>query len=100
MMTLHGVDVYIWSPTTPNVPTEFGPFTLKFITNRGTKVYPPPAPDMELMDWPRCRFLSDEVVTDKQVDELVTHLTENGFRWTATQKLLRLDGVDQFSQPY
>ncbi len=100
MMNLHGVDIYIWTPKTPDVPKEFGPFELKFITNRGTKVYPPPAPDMELMDWPRCRFLSDTEVTDKQIDDLVVHLTSLGWKWTATQKLFRKDGVDQFSQPY
>ena len=100
MMNLHGVDIYIWTPQTPNVPKTYGTFELKFITNRGTKVYPPPAPDMELMDWPRCRFLSDTEVTDKEIDDLVNHLTGLGWRWTATQKLFKKDGVDQFSQPY
>ena len=87
-MTLHGVDVYIWQDEQPALPTEFGPFTLKLISNRGTKVYPGPAPEMDLLDWFRCRY------------ELITALTEQGFRWTKTQKLFQIDGVDAFSQPY
>ena len=100
MMNLHGVDIYLWSSTLPDLPKEHGPFSLKLISSRGTKVYPGPTPDMEMDDWPRCRFLSDAEVTDKQVDDLVTHLTGLGFVWTKTQKLYRKDGVDQFSQPY
>jgi hypothetical protein len=99
-MTLHGVDVYIWTPDTPDLPKEFGKFTLKLISNRGTKVYPPPAPDMHLLDWPRCRFVSDDEVSDQEVDELVAHLSGLGWRWTKCQKLFRKDGVNQYSEPY
>lgn len=100
MMNLHGVDVYIWNETTPDIPKSYGPFTLALISNRGTKVYPGPVPDMDLLDWPRCRYLSDTEVTDAQIDELVLHLSSLGWRWTKCQKLFRKDGVDQFSQPY
>lgn len=100
MMNLHGVDVYIWTPQTPDLPKEFGKFKLILISNRGTRVYPPPAPDMDLLDWPRARFLCDDVVTDEEVDALVHHLTSLGWRWTKCQKLFIKDGVNQFSQPY
>lgn len=99
-MTLHGVDVYIWQQDQPALPKEFGPFTLKLISNRGTKVYPGPAPEMDLIDWYRCRFTSEQEVKDTQVDELVQELTKQGFTWTKTQKLFQIDGVDAFSQPY
>jgi hypothetical protein len=100
MMTLHGVDIYIRTPETPDIPKEFGKFTLKLISNRGTKVYPPPAPDMHLLDWPRCRYFCEDVVTDQEIDELVRHLTGLGWQWTKCQKLFRIDGNDAFSQPY
>jgi hypothetical protein len=99
-MNLHGVDVYIWSDQTPDLPKQHGPFELKLISNRGTKIYPGPVPDMELLDWPRCRFVSESEVTDGQVDELVSHLSSLGFRWTKCQKLFRKDGVNQYSEPY
>jgi len=100
MMNLHGVDVYLWTPTIPDLPKQFGPFTLTMISYRGTKVYPPPAPEMDLSDWPRCRYVSETEVTDQQADELVTHLTGLGWVWTKTQKLYRKDGVNQYSEPY
>lgn len=99
-MDLHGVDIYIWTPETPALPESVGKFRLELISNRGTRIWPPPAPDIDLLDWPRCRFLSDEVVTDAEVDALVAHLTGQGWTWTKCQKLYRKDGVNQFSQPY
>ncbi len=100
MMILHGVDIYIRHPETPNIPLEFKGFTLVLISNRGTRVYPPPAPEMDLLDWPRCRYFSETPVEDAQIDELVAHITSLGWQWTKCQKLFRIDGVDGFSQPY
>lgn len=100
MMQLHGVDIYIWSPTTPEVPKTHGKLTLTLISNRGTRIYPGPAPEIDLLDWPRCRYESDEVVTDEDVQAIVNEITNQGFRWTKCQKLFRIDGVNQYSQPY
>ncbi len=100
MMTLHGVDIYIRIPQIPDVPKEFGPFTLTQIADRGTRIWPPPAPEMELLDWPRCRYFCETIVTDAQVDELVCEMAKLGFQWTKTQKLFRIDGSDAFSQAY
>jgi hypothetical protein len=55
---------------------------------------------MDLLDWFRCRYFSESEVSDVQVNELITALTEQGFCWTKTQKLFQIDGVDAFSQPY
>lgn len=99
-MTLHGVDVYIWTPETPNLPTQIGKFSLVLISNRGTRVWPPPAPDIKLLDWPRCRYVSDEVVTNEEVEALARELTAAGYTWTKLQKLFREDGVNLYSEPY
>ena len=99
-MNLHGVDVFVCSPEMPDVPREIGPLILTLISNRGTRIYPPPAPDMPLLDVSRCRYLSDDELTDAQIDGAVAHLTALGWRWAKCQKLYRLDGVDQFSQAY
>lgn len=99
-MTLHGADVYIKSPQTPDLPHQVGPFSLVFISNRGTRVWPPPAPEMSLLDLPQCRFFSDAEVTDDQVEALVNELVGLGWTWVKCQKLYRIDGVDGFSQPY
>jgi len=100
MMTLHGVDVYLRTPSIPDLPKEFGPFSLTFISNRGSRVWPPPTPEMDLCDWQQCRFLSDNEVTGTQIDELVVHLSGLGWEWTKCQKLFKIDGDNAFSQPY
>lgn len=98
---LHGVDIYIWSATTPDVPKTFGKFTLKLISNRGTKIYPGPAPEIDLLDWPRCRYESEEVVTNDEIDALIAEITKAGFSWNKCQKLHRDDeGNNLYSQPY
>lgn len=99
-MDLHGCDIYLWSESIPKLPESVGGFKLIFISSRGTRVWPPPAPDVEISDWAQCRFLSDSVVGDKDVDQLVASLTGNGWRWTKCQKLYKKDGVNQFSEPY
>jgi hypothetical protein len=99
-MDLHGVDVFIQSPRTPSLPERFGTLKLVLITNRGTRVYPPPAPDIAPDDLPRCRYVSETPVTDDDIDQLAAHLTSQGWRWSKCQKLFRKDGIDQFSQAY
>lgn len=99
-MTLHGVDVFIWSAETPDLFKEHGPMKLELISNRGTKIYPGPAPDIKLLDWPRCRFTSDDVVSNQQIEALLNDLTAAGFTWTKCQKLFRDNGTNLYSQPY
>jgi len=100
MFTLYGADIYLRTPKTPDLPGEVGTLRLVFIANRGTRVFPPPAPEAEPTDWPQCRYLSDVPVTDEQVDALAAHLTALGWQWTKLQKLFKNDGVDAFSKPY
>lgn len=99
-MQLHGVDIYIWHDTLPDVPKKFQEFELKLISNRGTRVFPPPAPDIEMADWHRCRYLSEQEVSSEKIDTLITYLTEQGFVWTKCQKLYIKDNVELFSQAY
>lgn len=100
MMTLHGADIYVWYQGVPDVPKEFGKFQLLLISNRGTKVYPGPAPEIDMLDWPRCRYVCDDPVTNEEVDALVAHISASGFNWSKVQKLHRKDGVNQYSEPY
>ena len=99
-MNLHGVDVFLWSSELPRVPDQIGKMTLIFISSRGTRVYPGPAPAIEGDDWPRCRYVSQEEITDSEVQELLDQLTTAGWRWTKAQKLFWKEGVKQYSEPY
>jgi len=99
-MTLHGVDIFLNLSELPKLPDKLGPFDLIFIASRGTRVYPVAANTHAGIDWPQCRYFSDETVTDVEIEQLVTQITELGLQWTKCQKLFKLDGENAFSQPY
>lgn len=99
-MTLHGLDIYLWTESMPELPKQIGKFALTFISSRGTRIYPPPAPDVEPCDWPQCRYLSEHPATDAEVEQLISDLSTQGHRWTMCQKLYKKDGVNLFSEPY
>lgn len=99
-MTLAGVDIYVWATEVDNVPKNQGKFTLKLISNRGTKIYPPPAPEIKLIDWFRCRYLSEQSLVDADIDSLCKEITSAGFIWNKAQKLYQIDGVNAYSEPY
>ena len=99
-MNLTGVDVYLWHPTLPNPPRIFESFSLLFIANRGTRVYPVAGLSVPSNNWHQCRYISNHTVTDQEVDQLLQHLTANGWCWTKCQKLFQQNGVNLFSEPY
>jgi hypothetical protein len=99
-MDLFGLDIFLWHQGIPEIPKEIGAFKLTMISSRGTRVYPPPAPDVELSDWNQCRYLSDSQVSDEQIDDLVNSITSLGHRWTKCQKLFKINGENQFSEAY
>src|SRR5437868_1925388 len=98
-MDLHGCDVYLWNDSTPKPPESLGKFKLTFISSRGTRIWPPPAPEVEPADWYQCRYLSDGQASDAEIDQLTQTITGQGLRWTKLQKLYKRDGVNQFSEP-
>ncbi|KAA0228627.1 MAG: Isocitrate dehydrogenase [NADP] [Fimbriimonadales bacterium] len=100
MFKLVGVDLYLRSDSVPELPRESGKFTLTFISNRGTKIWPPPAPAIALSDWLQCRFESTGDITDADAEQLLQEISQLGFHWTKAQKLYTKDGEKQYSQPY
>lgn len=99
MMKLIGVDVYVWSESIPDLPKTIGPLTLHLMSNRGTRVYPPPAPEIDFIDWFRCRYLAPSEVSHQDIDKLLSTLSTN-FTWTKAQKLFEQNGSKAFSEPY
>ena|SRR5712692_8349276 len=98
-MKLIGVDVYIWSQSIPDLPKKIGLFTLQMISNNGTKLYPPPAPEIEVTDWFQCRYVASSEIIHRDIDQLLLSLNPD-FTWTKAQKLYEKDGVNAFSEPY
>ena len=49
------------------LPKNIGKFTLRLISNRGTKIYPGEIPDIVIVDCQRCRYIADEEVTQSDI---------------------------------
>lgn len=100
MFELAGVDIYLRSEATPEPPKEFGKFKLIFVSNRGTRIWPVGIPDFKTIDWPRCRYESEEIVSDAEIDALIDEISAKGFHWNKAQKLYKRDGEKMYSMPY
>lgn len=97
-----GVDVFIeWNNhrTQPPVPADVGTLQLEFISNRGTTVYPPPAPPVTLVNWYRCRYRSSNGVVMSDVVALLHELEQRGIRWMHLERLAESDGQRLYSTP-
>ncbi len=97
-MKLVGADVYLWSKEVPDVPKQIGPFALKFIANRGTRVASI-APTAEFSDWWCCRYRAEEEVSHADVQDLLIALSRKHV-WTQAQKLFEINGTNAYSEPY
>jgi isocitrate dehydrogenase len=71
---------------------------LTMITNRGTKVYPGGLSETFCVDHWRCRFKTDnKPIRYNQIVELLSKITESGFRIIKTENLCLIDGKESFS---
>lgn len=67
--------------------------TLKMISNRGTRVYPPTGTITDCTDQYRARFLKTEgEMTDAEIMDLI-HRISAEIRWAHVEKLQEFDGV-------
>jgi isocitrate dehydrogenase len=77
---------------------KVGDLKLTMITNRGTKVYPGGLPETFCVDHWRCRFKTDnKPIRYNQIVELLSKITESGFRIIKTENLCLIDGKESFS---
>ncbi len=91
-----GVDVFVHSDTLPDVPKAVGNFELSMISNRGTKVYPGPTPDIHMVDWFRTRYRASAPVTDDDV-YLLLQVIAKSYPWMHVEKLHQSNGEKMFS---
>ncbi|MEB3329337.1 MAG: isocitrate/isopropylmalate family dehydrogenase [Candidatus Sericytochromatia bacterium] len=94
---VRGVDVFVEHRGVPALPEHVGPFTLAMISNRGTKVYPGPAPDILLVDWHRCRYLAESEVSEQDVVKLLGEVGQH-CTWMHVEKLRHADGAPCYSK--
>ncbi len=75
------------------------PVTLKMISNRGTKVYPPTGAMTDCVDHWRCRFILRDAtgdLADAAVFDLLQRIAAQ-HRWMHVEKLQEFDGVSGFT---
>ncbi|MBU3678509.1 MAG: NAD-dependent isocitrate dehydrogenase [Candidatus Kapabacteria bacterium] len=97
--TLVGADVFIeHKGGLPQMPETIGPFTLRLISNRGTKVWPGPTPDILLVDHFRNRYVADSSVTRNDVLALLQELTAMGKHWCHVELLNQVAGEARYSK--
>jgi isocitrate dehydrogenase len=100
-----GYDIFIaYAEGVPEVPKNVDSLKLELISNRGTKVYPGPKPNALLVNWYRCRYIARGrdgeriAVTDDQLCHLLHSFFDKGFNIVHTEKLLRINGEEAFSE--
>ena len=102
-----GLDVFVESPLSA---TELGAslmeltadtnLSLKMISSRGTKVFPPTGAITDTLDHWRCRFITREEpgdLPDDDVHELLKRISSR-HRWMHIEKLLEFDGELGFTR--
>jgi isocitrate dehydrogenase (NAD+) len=95
--TPHGVDLFIHHAGLPSPPEQVGRLRLSLISNRGTKVYPGPPPDIFMVEWFRLRYKSDGPVTDAELIEFLSKMSER-FEWVHVEKLHEVGGEAMYSK--
>ncbi|MFN9903101.1 MAG: hypothetical protein ACK55Z_30890 [bacterium] len=75
------------------MPETLGRFTLRLMSNRGTKVWPGPTPDILLVDHFRCRYVAEGSVTRQEALGVLADLTAQGKEWLHVE-LLWNDGSE------
>ncbi len=98
---LVGVDIYLdWHDGTPEQLGESikqvysDGLELKWIANRGAKVWPHGMPETFYTDHWRCRFMStsSETVTHTEIVALLQHIEDAGFDFIKIENLYNFDG--------
>lgn len=95
-MKLKGVDVFVVSNGIPKLSEDWGDFSLKAISNRGTQVWPK-TPPIQLTDLFQCRFMLKSNATKASVTALLAQLDQQNITWSHVEKLLEFNGKDGFS---
>jgi isocitrate dehydrogenase len=103
---LVGVDVFV---ETDELPETLGPrlealagpeFRLKFVSSRGTVVYPPSGANPDHVRHYRCRFVAaDGLASDAGILGLLERIATRYPGWNHVEKLRRYDGEEGFSRP-
>lgn len=93
-----GLDVFVHHDGLPSMPQQIGNFTLRLMSNRGTKVWPGPTPDILMVDHFRCRYVSDAPISRDQALSVLTELTSQHVEWLHVELLWNEAGEAKYTK--
>ncbi|MEB3236674.1 MAG: isocitrate/isopropylmalate family dehydrogenase [Candidatus Sericytochromatia bacterium] len=100
LLETRGLDIFVEHQdlaVLPPVPPEAGGMRLAMISNRGTKVWPGPLPDIRMVNWYRCRYVSDAAVSEADVMAALSAVA-NVCTWVHIERLRTMDGKAMYSK--
>jgi isocitrate dehydrogenase len=103
--SLEGVDIFLDNSSDDadtianslRAASENSPFELILITNRGVKVWPHGRKETYTVDHWRCRFISKTPVSNTDLVELYSGITDAGLDIIKTENLYTFDGEQGYS---
>ncbi|GIV56738.1 MAG: hypothetical protein KatS3mg040_1506 [Candidatus Kapaibacterium sp.] len=99
--TLVGADVFVeWNAIEelPPMPPRVGALELTMMSNRGTKVYPPPVPPITMVNWYRCRYIAQQPISSEAIHALLAEVERLGIRWMHVELLTREGDIPMYSK--
>lgn len=98
---LVGADVFVeWNAIEqlPPMPLRVGALELAMMSNRGTKVYPPPVPPITMVNWYRCRYIALQPISSEDIRALLAEVEQIGIRWMQVELLTREGDIPMYSK--
>jgi NAD-dependent isocitrate dehydrogenase len=98
-VTLRGFDIFVeYRNLLPPLPQKIGRFELVMMSNRGTKVWPGPTPNLLMVDVFRCRYRAEaDNVTMEEIRQAIGEIEAAGFHWMHIELLKHIDGKPGFT---
>ncbi len=94
---IRGVDIFVKTTDISLLPRTLGKLTLSMVSNRGTKIYPGEIPDIVIVDCQRCRYTSNETLTNDDILEFLNAFPTD-LPWMHIEKLHEENGVALYSK--
>lgn len=93
-----GLDVFVHHDGLPKMPEQLGRFTLRLMSNRGTKVWPGPTPDILMVDHFRCRYVAENPISRQDALGVLTELTAQNVEWLHVELLWNDGGEAKYTK--
>jgi hypothetical protein len=90
--------VFVHHDGLPAMPQQVGGFTLRLMSNRGTKVWPGPTPDILMVDHFRCRYVAEAPITRQDALGVLTELTAANVEWLHVELLWNDAGEAKYTK--